>query len=200
MVAQDLTKFTVVLVILGLILAIAIFRPQILPLANDDARNEPVPTEEANAGEPGREKDIAEQLAAIQAERDRLAAERDRLAREREALEAERERLEREQARLQEWKADLEERERKVQRLLRWSVAALVAAGLLAMPSVLVLVAWVRGGPRTPGGGARRDGASGEELRERPTQRGGVAQPPSARVRGGNGRGSQEEREPISVR
>ena len=54
MVAQDLTKFTVVLVILGVILAVAVFRPKLLPVDAARSANQTVEVEGGTAPLQGR--------------------------------------------------------------------------------------------------------------------------------------------------
>jgi hypothetical protein len=52
MVAQDMTKFTLVVVLLGVVLAIAIFRPQILSAPPTPVPSEPAPTASPSGGNP----------------------------------------------------------------------------------------------------------------------------------------------------
>jgi len=231
MVAQDLTKFTLVIVLLGGVLAMAVFRPQILsspPVESDEdePQNEAASTvsnpgpgvDEEDTLFPGdlpagqqepearqaaldeleaelkeweaflqawedrlveeegllgqKENEVAEQWASIQVQQadvtaawEDLHAEQARLVQEQESLQAERARLDQgwedlqaqraridgewaalreTQERLQAQGAILTAREQRLEGRERLSTAALVVSGLLAVPSMLVLVALTR--------------------------------------------------------
>jgi hypothetical protein len=222
MMGQGMTKFTIVAVLLGVVLAVAIFRPQILPVdagpvpggvggeGAEPPSASPTPQEELDPRQvalDGREAELDRrqvELDGREAELDRRRAELDghevqlgqsqveldgreaeldgreaslvqrqteleqrevvldqRQAelegREAElsqrwieldgrtaALEEQAAFLQATEARLRNWQADLAGREQKIEGFLRWSVVAAVVSGLLAVPSVLVLVALMR--------------------------------------------------------
>ncbi len=163
MMAQNMTKFSLVMVLLGIAFTIAVFRPPPFDAPPISASIGPtLPEHELVAGDKDAPDD--EHLPAIQAEQDRLAqeweefyAEQDRLARESEALQAKRVHLDDEQARLQEKEtalrakeASLAEWEKEVQRLHRFSVVALIVSSLMGVPAIVFLIVLVRQGPRTP--------------------------------------------------
>ncbi len=267
MVAQDLTKLTVVLVLLGGILAIAVFRPQILPSATNEPDDELAQVEGSDLGQgaggegsdppqdlpvlqegldqrqveldereaelgqdqaeleerkvelnrrqdalDGREAELEEKAASLQAWKERLIeqanllnekendiaerlaaiqAEQARLAQEQENLQTERAHLDEEQARLRKWEVDLAKQEQKAQGFRRWSVAALVVACLLAVPSVLVLVALMRQGQRTSDKEVQQAQVPQTRRRERVTQHGGLATVVPAPIHGDNGRNKE---------
>ena len=228
--AQNITRFTLVMVFLGIALAIAVFRPPPFSAAQSSASDNPtiittLPNPEQTPDEgvrlyPATPQDhnelvawIDEQMNIIQTKQSRLAqeweeffaeqnhltqewekfyaeqdrvtqesetlqAEKDHLAQELDALRAEQvqlaqdmETLHTEQAQLtQEWEslqteqthldrewgrlrakeADLASREQEVQRLWRYSVAALIVSGLMAIPSIVFIVVLMRQGPQPP--------------------------------------------------
>jgi DNA repair exonuclease SbcCD ATPase subunit len=260
MVAQDLTKLTVVLVLLGGILAIAVFRPQILPSATNEPDDEMAQVEESDLGQRsgGEGSDPPQDLPALQEEVDQRQAELDEreaelgqdqagleerkaelnrrqaeldergteLDQRQAALDERKAELDQHQARLDEREAKLEEqatsmqaweerlinqnslldeddarlrkketdlakREQKAQGFRRWSVTALVVAGLLAVPSVLVLVALMRQGQRTPDKEVQQAQAPQTRRRERVTQHGGLATVVPAPIHGGNGQNKE---------
>jgi len=182
-----------VMVFLGIVLALAIFPPQFFS---------------SLVGKPD-DNEIAEQLAAVRAEQDRLVQEVEKLRGEQACLMQEVENLRTEQARLiQEWKtlqaehirfdekltrlqgekASLAEREQKVRGFLRWSLVATFVSGLMAVPAVLVLVALKRQGRRMPDKEVRRVQAPWSRQREQVAQRGGLSAVASFPTYGDNGR------------
>jgi len=113
MIAQDLTKFVLFTVLLGIILAIAIFRPPLLPVKTSGATESQEEKDwaaslqawEKNLADQAsllgeKEDGIAGQLAAVQAERARLAQEWEALEEEKGRLAQGWENLRAEQARL----------------------------------------------------------------------------------------------------
>ena len=267
MMAQNMTRFTLVIVLLGGLLAMAIFRPQILPLppttpGEGGGQNGIVDVSLNRGSEPSgddlshkdllawkeeldgreaeldrreeeladranelrlleeklsartsllseKESDLAGELAAVRAEESQLAQERDALdaekadlAREwedlraqRASLDADRVSLEADRASLREIaeslrakETDLAEREHTVEGQLRWSVAALAGSGLLAVPSIMVLVAMARHGWRLPGERADRARAPQAHHGEPVAQRGGLPRVTVPPTYGGNGR------------
>lgn len=229
MMTQDITKFTLFVVLLGIVLAIAIFRPQILPVEASPAldkgagggveSSQPSPTpqgeldrrqaaldrrevelDQRQAALDVREADLTRRQAELeghgaqlgerqvalgdlevalnhrqaeldgqetslvrrqaeldqreailnqrQAELDGRKAELDQrqagLDERKAALEQQAASQEVVEVRLREWQADLDDREQEIQGFLRWSVVAASVSGLLAIPSVVVLVALVR--------------------------------------------------------
>jgi uncharacterized protein (DUF3084 family) len=233
MMGQGMTKFTIVAVLLGVVLAVAIFRPQIIPVeagpvpggvggeGAEPPSASPIPQEELDRRQvalDGREAELdrrqvaldgreavlnqrqaeldgreavlnqrqaelegrEDQLGQSQVELDGRKAELD--GREASLVQRQTELEQREvvldqrqaelegretelsqhrieldertavleeqaaflqaaEARLRNWQADLAGREQEIQGFLRWSVVAAVVSGLLAVPSVLVLVA-----------------------------------------------------------
>jgi hypothetical protein len=261
MMAQDMTKFTLVIVLLGGILAMAVFRPPILasPPVKVDAEQDQ--SEMASTGlqpEPGRdegealshkdllawqqeldkgqsdlddqeailkdweaslqareerlaeqesllgakENEVAEQWVAIQAEQTRLAqeweslqAEQTRLAQEWEDLQARRARLDKELAslretenRLQAKEASLAEWQQKLEGRARLSAVALIVSGLMAVPSVMVLIALAQQGWRMPGDRAQQTQAPQAHRRKRGIQPGKLGQVTAVPTHSGNGR------------
>ncbi len=252
--AQDLTKFTIVLVLFGLVLAIAIFRPQVLPsLSNDpnpgseggeertlsyedllvwqgnlERRQRELDQREAELAEREttlnqRQADLEDREAALnqrqaeineregglnqrQIELDRRETalnqrqadldDREAALNQRQvelderdaALKAWWSSLQEVEARLREKETNLAEQEQRVQGLLRWSVVAMVVSSLMAIPSVLVLIALMREGRRTPNKEVQRDGASNGDHRKRRTQHGRMTTSASALVYSDNGR------------
>ena len=282
MMAQNLTRFTLTIVLLGGVLALAITRPQLFPLAPTapdeggakdgiveaghnpgseaggenalsyeellawreeldarqreldgraaglDRREEELESRanslqllEENLSVQAtllneKEREFAAQLAAVRAEQSQLAQERDALhaekatlAQERADLEVEREHLaqgwddlqaqrasvEADRASLDEVEASLRakdaalaELEHTLEGRLRWSVAALVGSGLLAVPSVLVLVTMVRHGWPVPGEQAERTRAAQAHPGKRIPQHGGLPRATVPPTYSGNGR------------
>jgi predicted nuclease with TOPRIM domain len=264
----DLTKFTLVVVLLGGVLAMAVFRPPIFaspPVEPSEERGQDGATstsfppgseggEEPNLSDDdllawqkelgereaallrretsvqalekhlaeqatelgGKEDKVSQQWAAIQAEQTRLAqawddlqaeqarlargwddlqAEQARLAGEWEDLAAERARLDEERASLREARAHLQAEEAGLaewqQRLVgrdRLSVVALIVSGLMAVPSVVVLIALVQQGWRMPGDRAQQAQAPQAHKRKRGIQSGTLGKVTAAPTYGDNGR------------
>jgi hypothetical protein len=152
MMAQNLTKFTLTMVVLGIILALAVFRPSILP--GDLLKNS-----SAKAAQKGSPTTVspAEPSPATVAKCEALFGERKAALDEREAALNEREQsLNAIEARLREQEASLADREQNLKGLRRCFVAALIGGGLLAGLLVLVLVTQARqdhdASGKTPGG------------------------------------------------
>jgi hypothetical protein len=278
MIAQDLTKFTLVIVLIGGVLAMAVFRPPIFasPPAKADTeqdQSEMISTgfqpesegdeeealsyedllawqqeldkgqsdlddqeailkdweaslqaqEERLAGQESllgaKESEVTEEWVAIQAEQSRLAQEREslqveqtRLTQEQENLEAERARLDQDgedlqarRARLDEELASLRETEDRLQAqeasLAEWqqrlvgrdrvSAVALVISGLMAVPSVVVLIALGQQGWRMPGDRVQQAQAPQARKRKRGIQSGTLGKVTAAPTYGDNGRGRE---------
>jgi hypothetical protein len=275
MMAQDMTKFTLVIVLLGGILAMAVFRPPIfasLPVKAEAKQDQggvtstgPQPELEGNEGQVlpyedllawqheldkrqsdlddqevmlkdweaslrareermaeqvsllgAKENEVTEQWVAIQAEQTRLAQEREslqaeqtRLVQERENLEAEQARLDQgwedlqarrahldeelaslreTEARLQAKEASLAEWQQKLEGRDRLSAVALIISGLMAVPSVVVLIALAQQGWRMPGDRARRAQAPKAHQPKWVTQPGKLGQVTAVPTHSGNGR------------
>lgn len=250
MIAQDLTKFTFVLVILGIVLAVAIFRPQILPSPPIEPTEEPEPNRltgvrlspgpEQGEGATLSHKDLVawqEEVESRQGDLEQLQAELDlRIAEldqrqdtldrreveldEREAgldqsqreldqlkaemnrqwdeLEGHKAELKEQvafqqtaEARLRQKEASLAEREQKLQGFLRWSVVAVAVSGLLAVPSVLVLVVLMRQDQWASSKGVERVRDSRPHQREHVARHGRLATVAPASIHGGDGRGKE---------
>lgn len=236
MIAQDLTKFMLVTVLLGIILALAIFRPEILPAEASQPTDQPEEIEEAlpspgqSGGEPlspgdippleekleQRNRELDERETGLdqrQYELDQRQVELDerevgldqrqagldereaKLEEQTAALRAWEDRLikqdgllDEEQAHLREKEASLAEWEQKLEGRQRLSVVAIVVSGLLAAPSVMVLIALMRQGQRSPGGETQRAQSPQTHHRERATQHGKAAVAAPASTYRGNGR------------
>jgi hypothetical protein len=275
MMAQDLTKFTLVIVLIGGVLAMAVFRPPIFAsppvepsegqgqdgvisisltpepdggeapnLSYDDLLvwQEELGERQAALGEReaalaqreasvqaleehlteqaillGQKKDeVTEQWAAIQAEQAHLSQEREnlqveqtrlargwndlqaeqaRLAGEWEDLAAERARLDEERASLREARAHLQAEEaglaewqQKLEGRARLSVVALIVSGLMAVPSVMVLIALAQQGWRMPGDRAQQTQAPRVHRGKRGIQTGKLGQVTAVPTHSGNGR------------
>jgi hypothetical protein len=261
MMTPDLTKFTLVIVLIGGVLAMAVFRPPIFAsppvepseeqgqdgvisinltpepdggeepnLSHDDLlvwqeelgerqaalgeREEALAQREASVqaleehlteqatvlGE--EEAKVSQQWAAIQAEQIRLAqawddlqAEQARLAGEWEDLAAERAHLDKERATLRETEGRLQAQEASLaewqQRLVgrdRLSAVALVISGLMAVPSVMVLIALGQQGWRMPGDRAQQAQAPKAHQPKWVTQPGKLGQVTAVPTHSGNGR------------
>jgi predicted nuclease with TOPRIM domain len=271
MMAADLTKFTLVIVLLGGVLAMAVFRPPIFaspPVKADTEQDQGEmtstgfqPESEGDEEEAlsykdllawqqeldkrqsdlddqqailkdweerlaeqasllgAKENEVIEEWVAIQAEQTRLAQEREslqaeqtRLVQERENLEAERARLDQDgedlqarRARLDEELASLRETEDRLQAkeasLAEWqqklegrdrlSAVALIVSGLMAVPSVVVLIALVQQGWRMPGDRAQQAQAPQVHKRKRGIQSGTLGKVTAVPTYGDNGRGRE---------
>jgi len=141
---------------------------------------------------------LTQELENLQAEQDRLAQEWEYLREEQahltqglEALQAERVRLDGQRARLWEKEANLAEQGQKLQGFRRWSVVAVVVSGLLAVPSVLVLVAMMRQDQRASGKEIERGQDSRPHRRGQVIQHGGLAAVAPASIHGNDGRGKE---------
>jgi hypothetical protein len=255
MMVADLTKFTLVIVLIGIVLAMAVFRPPIFAsppvepseeqgqdgatstslhpgseggeepnLSYDDLlawqeeldereaallrRETSVQALEKHLAEQAtmlgeKEDKVSQQWAAIQAGQTRLAqawddlqAEQARLNGEWEDLAAERARLDEEQASLREARAHLQaeeaglaEWEQRLEGRDRLSVVALAVSGLMAVPSVVVLIALAQQGWRMPGDRARQAQAPQVYQRKRDVQRDKLGKVTAAPTYGDNGRG-----------
>jgi multidrug efflux pump subunit AcrA (membrane-fusion protein) len=243
MVQQNLTSFTILVVLLGAVLAVAVFRPQILPVeavqspsptpqiegntltpVPDEGgtvllENQPLSEEELNerkreldqrqAELNGREAELDQReskLKELQGELDHRQAELDEREiglnqrqielREQEAtLRAGEEHLTTQStllneklASLRSREANLAEREGKLEGRIRLALVAASISALLAVPSVLVLIARIqqnRGMPTRDGQPIRLPQPS---RRERRTHPGEPATVMSASIHGGNGR------------
>jgi hypothetical protein len=247
MMASDLTKFTLVIVLLGGILAMAVFRPPIFASPPVKADAEQDQSEMASTGlqpEPGRDEgealshkdllawqqeldkgqsDLDDQEAilkdweaSLQAWEERLAeqesllgakenevteqwvaiqAEQTRLAQEWEDLQARRARLDEEWAslretenRLQAKEASLAEWQQKLEGRARLSAVALIVSGLMAVPSVMVLIALAQQGWRMPGDRAQQTQAPQVHRGKRGIQPGKLGQVTAVPTHSGNGR------------
>lgn len=141
MVPLNLTKFTLVMVTLGIILALAIFRPQILPLdpGQPSQAEESVPPAEVNDPAVGQDMDrqaseVAEQLVKLDADRAALQAWEERLNEQSAQID---ERI----AALRRWEAHLLEMEQALRGREAFSLANLVIGALLAILSIVVMIA-----------------------------------------------------------
>jgi hypothetical protein len=223
MIGQNLTRFTLVMLLVGVILALAVFRPPILPADVREPDDEtghveettPLLTPDENGLVPAGKRLVPEKVQAESRGNDLTRREGELDQREQEldqreaeldelqsALKQREARLDEHAAAVEEWErdtrthlwaqeADLAAWEAKVQRLQYWSVAALVGSGLLAVPSILVLVALRRQDQRTPGKEVGRARASQARQEKRSTRHGGLATVTPAPTYGGNGRGKQ---------
>jgi hypothetical protein len=284
MIAQDLTKFTLVIVLIGGVLAMAVFRPQIfpsLPVKPNEAQGQDgVTSISSNPGPEGGEEpnlsyndllvwqeeleqrqaalgereaalvqreesvqtlekhlteqaaalgekadQVTQQWAAIRVEQARLSQEREnlqadqarlarewddlqaeqaRLASEWEDLAAERAHLDKERAslretgdRLQTQEASLAEWQQRLVGRDRLSAVALVISGLMAVPSVMVLIALGQQGWRMPGDRAQQAQAPQVYQRKRGVQRDKLGKVTAAPTYGDNGRGRESVGHPV---
>lgn len=131
---------------------------------------------------------LSQEKNALQEEQTRLAQEWEALQTERARLDEERTSLRETKARLRRKEASLAEWEQKLEGRQRLSVVAVVASSLLAVPSVMVLIALMRQGQQMPGGETQWAQASQTHHRERATRHGKVAVATSASTYSGNGR------------
>jgi hypothetical protein len=271
MMAADLTKFTLVVVLIGGVLAMAVFRPPIFaspPVEPSEEQGQDGATSTSfNPGSEGgeepdlsyddllawqeelgereaaliqretsvqalekhlteqatvlgkKEDKVSQQWAATQAEQTRLAqawddlqaeqarlarewddlqAEQARLAGEWEDLAAERAHLDKERATLRETEDRLQAQEASLaewqQRLVgrdRLSAVALVISGLMAVPSVVVLIALGQQGWRMPGDRAQQAQAPQVYQRKRGVQRDKLGKVTAVPTYGDNGRGRE---------
>ncbi|MFQ6101605.1 MAG: hypothetical protein ACE5OS_10290 [Anaerolineae bacterium] len=175
MMAQNVTRFTLVLVSLGVVLAIAVFRPPLLPSIQDlptqpashaeSVEPEPAPSPDMktiesppasledhpradNGGKRGR--DPATWEAMLLKWEDELREWAADLAEQKAAIQAQLESLGNREAALRAKGADLAEREQRVQRLYRFSLVALIMSSLISVPSVVLLVVLIRQGRQAP--------------------------------------------------
>jgi uncharacterized protein (DUF3084 family) len=223
MVAQNLTRFTLVMVLVGVVLSIAVFRPQILPseagMLSDatgqvgkvalvskpnertlalrweevQQRERELDDRENDLGQ--RQKDLDERDAALDSRAAKLEkwaislqAHEENLAERDSLIEEEWSRLREAKTSFIEREVKLAEREQKLQGFLRWSGAAMILSGLMAVPSIMVLVALRRQDRQAFGKGARLTQASGAHQRRRTTQPAGMAPMTTVPTHGGNGR------------
>jgi len=131
---------------------------------------------------------LSQEKNALQEEQTHLAREWEALQAERASLDEERTSLRETEARLRGKEAGLAEWEQKLEGRQRLSVVIVVASGLLAVPSVMVLIALMRQGQRAPGGETQRAQAPQTHHRERATQHGKAAVAAPASTYSGNGR------------
>jgi len=134
----------------------------------------------------------------LQVEQDRLAQdwkklreEASRLARGREQLRTERVRLDEEWVRLRKKESSLAEREQRLRGFLNWSIVAAIVSSLMAVPSVLFLVALKRQGRLTPDKEPKQAQASWLRKREQVTQHGRHEDVVPTLAHGDNGRGKE---------
>ena len=162
MVGIDPTKFALTLILVGFILAVAVFQSRVLePAESQPVTCPPMPgvsTQGKKGGQDGApmpEKLRAEGAAAVSAleacqtelqacqksieeQQERLAAEWETIREEKEENASQKRQIEQAKITLKAWEEDLLDRERKAERLSRWSLLALGLACLIGIASPLL--------------------------------------------------------------